>query len=209
MAQPKVGESFGSLGIRRGLVEVPETGVYKSADGTVSRRYRAGTRIPVQEARLLGIVPADELAVEEVPPLDDAALGEQYARCLAAAGYHLVKVEDLREMELVEFDPPTEAELAARVGLTAQEYERAANIALYGDGLTHPAPGQAEAAERRGAMHAIRAATEKDTDVSQADDERAALAAKRAESAAKAEGKPAGKKAPKPEAKVEPEPENK
>lgn len=125
------GSSFGNLGIGSTMVEVPETGVYKSQDGRVSKHYRAGTRIPIQEAKLLGIVPLEPAPPEpDVTPLSDADLGERYAQCLAAAGYELVKRED----------PPVTDDDKARAAAQAKRAEAEAKAAKKPENKQEPAP---------------------------------------------------------------------
>lgn len=108
------GSSFGNLGIGSTMVEVQETGVYHNADRTVSKRYRAGTRIPRQEAQLLGIVPLEPAPpAPDVTPLSDADLGERYAQCLDAAGYWIPKSVELVECETIEIPASEQGEQLA------------------------------------------------------------------------------------------------
>ena len=48
------GTEFGTLStVTTAMVEVPETGTYRSADGTISRFYRGGDRVSRHEFELL------------------------------------------------------------------------------------------------------------------------------------------------------------
>lgn len=79
------GEGFSNLGIGPDQVVVPETKVYRSGDGLVSRRYVAGDVISTQEAVLLGITPE---VVGELTPVSELS-PEAAIAFLRAQGYQV------------------------------------------------------------------------------------------------------------------------
>lgn len=76
-----------NVGFGADLVVVPETGVYRTANGERVVQLLAGARITKAEALALGITESQVVAGE---PIEGSAIeGEKIARNLAAAGYSL------------------------------------------------------------------------------------------------------------------------
>lgn len=108
--QPREG-SFSNIGIVADEVTVPETGVYRSADGQISRRYRAGDRIPATEAALLGIGPAP--VVGEPVPAEELTTAEAIA-FLRGRGYQVSPTSGLSATDAAPGDEALIAQLQGR-----------------------------------------------------------------------------------------------
>jgi len=114
MADLQPGAIVSNTGISFDTVVVPETGDFHNA-ANEWRHYVAGARIPRSEAIAFGIVEAPVAVPVDIRPLTEAELGDQYARCLEAAGFVVYRKSDLIEAtaEVHEFSPAEQGEQLA------------------------------------------------------------------------------------------------
>lgn len=71
------GTEFGTLStVTTAMVEVPETGTYRSADGTISRFYRGGDRVSRAEFDLLQMGGVEEIAGDVLEGVEMTLDGE-------------------------------------------------------------------------------------------------------------------------------------
>lgn len=114
MAELQPGAIVSNTGISFDTVVVPETGDFRSA-ANEWRHYVAGARIPRSEAIAFGIVEAPVAVPVDIRPLTEAELGDQYARCLEAAGFVVYRKSDLIEAtgDVHEFSPAEHGEQLA------------------------------------------------------------------------------------------------
>lgn len=100
------GDTFATTGLRADQVTVPDTGVYRSADGRIARRYRAGDRVSAAEAALLGIATARAEAADTPPISTEAAVA-----LLRGRGYQVTPMATAGPMG----DAPGDAALIAHL----------------------------------------------------------------------------------------------
>ena len=114
MPELNQGAVLSTGGITFNTVVVPETGDFHNG-ANEWRHYVAGARIPRSEAIAFGIVEGESIDPPSVEPLTDAELGEQYGRCLEAAGFAVHRTADIVALtaEPEEFSPADQGELLA------------------------------------------------------------------------------------------------
>lgn len=187
-AGPRSGQTFGNLGVGPDQVIVPETKVYRSEDGQLVRRYVAGDRVNAQEAALFGITPE---VVGDPVPVDELSV-EAAITFLRDRGYQVSPMQVAGPMAAALSDEA----LIAHVQEQGFEVQK---------------PGEALPELEQPAAPDPDATTE--APVTDDDQARAALAAKRAKKEAEAEAKaqkpPANKREADPENKAEKAPEAK